>query len=49
MNILVINSGSSSLKFQIIETDQKMIESSTDKIKVKGLIDRIGTQALAKI
>ena len=49
MNILVINSGSSSLKFQIIETDQKMIDSSTDKIKVKGLIDRIGTQALAKI
>ncbi len=49
MNILVINSGSSSLKFQIIETDQSHIESSTDKIKVKGLIDRIGTQALAKI
>lgn len=49
MNILVINSGSSSLKFQIIETDQNMIDSSTDKIKVKGLIDRIGTQALAKI
>ncbi|MBX9838801.1 acetate/propionate family kinase [Silvanigrella sp.] len=49
MNILVINSGSSSLKFQIIETDQNNIDSSTDKIKVKGLIDRIGTQALAKI
>ena len=49
MNILVINSGSSSLKFQIIETDQSHIDSSTDKIKVKGLIDRIGTQALAKI
>lgn len=49
MNILVINSGSSSLKFQIIETDQNKIDSSTDKIKLKGLIDRIGTQALAKI
>ena len=49
MNILVINSGSSSLKFQIIETDQNKIDSSTDKVKVKGLIDRIGTQALAKI
>ncbi|APJ04463.1 acetate kinase [Silvanigrella aquatica] len=49
MNILVINSGSSSLKFQIIETDQNMIDGSSDKVKVKGLIDRIGTQALAKI
>ncbi|RDB35064.1 MAG: acetate kinase [Spirobacillus cienkowskii] len=49
MNILVINSGSSSLKFQIIETDKNFIENSTDKVKVKGLIDRIGTQALAKI
>ena len=41
MNILVINSGSSSLKFQIIETDQSHIDSSTDKIKVKGLIDQL--------
>lgn len=49
MNILVINSGSSSLKFQIIETDQNMINASSDKTKVKGLVDRIGTQALVKI
>ncbi|KAB8029712.1 acetate/propionate family kinase [Fluviispira multicolorata] len=49
MNILVINSGSSSLKFQIIETDQALIDVSQDKVKVKGLIDRIGTQSVAKI
>lgn len=49
MNILVINSGSSSLKFQIIETDKELIDTSADKIKVKGLVDRIGTQSVVKI
>jgi acetate kinase len=49
MNILVINSGSSSLKFQIIETNQEFIENSSDRIKMKGFIDRIGTQAVVKI
>lgn len=48
MNILVINSGSSSLKFQIIETDEHLIASSTDQMKLKGLVDRIGTQSIIK-
>lgn len=48
MNILVINSGSSSLKFQIIETDDDLIANYTDKMKLKGLIDRIGTQSIIK-
>jgi acetate kinase len=46
MNILVLNCGSSSLKFQIIATDQKRIDSSTDECLAKGLIERIGSLAL---
>ena len=46
MNILVLNCGSSSLKFQIIETDLDLIDKDGDKQKAKGLIERIGTQAL---
>jgi len=46
MNILVINSGSSSLKFQIIRTDLEMIEKDEDQMLAKGLIERIGSQAL---
>ncbi len=46
MNILVLNCGSSSLKFQIIETDLKKIDKNEDKQLAKGIIERIGSQAL---
>lgn len=46
MNILVLNCGSSSLKFQIIETDLDMIEKNSDKELAKGLIERIGSESL---
>lgn len=46
MNVLVLNCGSSSLKFQIIETDLDLIEKNADQQKAKGLIERIGTQSL---
>ncbi|MBI3586107.1 MAG: acetate kinase [Ignavibacteriales bacterium] len=46
MNILVLNCGSSSLKFQIIETDLDLIEKDTETQKAKGLIERIGSQSL---
>ncbi len=46
MNILVLNTGSSSLKFQIIKTDLEMIEQGTDEMLCKGLVERIGSQAL---
>ncbi len=46
MNILVLNCGSSSLKFQIIETDLERIKSDKDVQKARGLIERIGTQSL---
>ena len=36
MNVLVLNCGSSSLKFQIIQTDLEMIEKDADKQLAKG-------------
>lgn len=46
MNIFVLNCGSSSIKWQIIETDLEMIEQHADRWLAKGLIERIGSQAL---
>ena len=46
MNILVLNCGSSSLKFQIIETDLEAIENNADQQLAKGVIERIGSEAL---
>lgn len=46
MNILVINCGSSSVKFQIIRTDLELIEKNMDKRLASGYIERIGTQSL---
>ncbi len=49
MNILVLNCGSSSLKFQIIQTDLAAIEIDGDKTLAKGLIERIGSQSLVTL
>lgn len=49
MNILVLNCGSSSIKFQIVETDLELIKEHSDKQLAKGLIERIGSQALVTI
>ncbi|MBI2618934.1 MAG: acetate kinase [Ignavibacteriales bacterium] len=46
MNILVLNCGSSSLKFQIIETDLNLIDQNADKQYAKGVIERIGSESL---
>jgi len=46
MNILVLNCGSSTLKFQIIETEPQMIEEDADRCLAKGVVERIGSQAL---
>ncbi|MCS6809170.1 MAG: acetate kinase [Bacteroidota bacterium] len=46
MNILVLNCGSSSVKFQLISTDRHHIEHNTDKRLASGIIERIGGQAL---
>ena len=46
MNVLVLNCGSSSLKFQIVETDLDLIEKNADRQNAKGIIERIGSQSL---
>ena len=42
MNILVLNCGSSSVKFQLISTDLEQIEQDADKRLAHGLIERVG-------
>ena len=46
MNILVLNCGSSSLKFQLIATDLERIANNTDMRLAHGAIERIGGAAI---
>ncbi len=46
MHVLVLNCGSSSLKFQIIATDVQAIKNNSDRCLVKGEVERIGSQSL---
>ncbi len=46
MNILILNCGSSSVKFQIIETDLDLIEKNQDRRLASGLLERVIGQAL---
>ena len=49
MNILVLNCGSSSLKFQIFQVSYDTIANDSETMLAKGLIERIGSQALIKL
>src|ERR1044071_3986802 len=46
MNVLVLNCGSSSVKFQLIATDLERIEQDADKRLAHGIIERIGGAAI---
>src|SRR3954462_15580967 len=46
MNILVLNCGGSSVKFQIIATDVERIKQNTDRRLACGIIERIGGECL---
>lgn len=46
MNILVLNCGSSSIKFQVVETDKERIDADRDRCLARGQIERIGSLAL---
>ena len=49
MKVLVLNSGSSSLKFQLIETDPERMENDSEEVLAEGLVERIGmTQSVVK-
>ncbi|HKV81665.1 MAG TPA: acetate kinase [Candidatus Sulfotelmatobacter sp.] len=49
MNVLVLNSGSSSLKFQIIATDLEQIGACKDDRILRGEVEGIGGEAIVKI
>ncbi|MBR9989801.1 MAG: acetate kinase [Gemmatimonadetes bacterium] len=49
MNVLVLNAGSSSLKFEVIRTDQDRIAADSDERIAGGVIDRIGGEALIQL
>jgi acetate kinase len=46
MNVLVLNSGSSSLKFQVIATDLERIKQYKDDRLCRGEVERIGGEAI---
>jgi acetate kinase len=45
MKVLVLNCGSSSVKFQLIETSLEAIESNSDRLLAKGGVEKIGAAA----
>ena len=49
MNILVLNAGSSSLKFQIIATDLERIRKGKDVRLLRGDVERIGAEAVVTV
>jgi acetate kinase len=49
VRILVLNAGSSSLKFQLIDTDAAAIAESHDRRLARGVVERIGGQAIVTL
>jgi acetate kinase len=49
MNVLVLNSGSSSLKFQLIVTDREHIQNNSDERVCRGIVERIGGEAIVTV
>jgi acetate kinase len=49
MHVLVLNCGSATLKFQIIETDQELIERDGDRRLASGTLERVGGQSLVTL
>ncbi len=46
MNVLVINCGSSTIKFQLIATGQDAIRAGTDRRLARGVIEQLGGEAV---
>jgi len=49
MNVLVLNAGSSTLKFQLVRTDQERMAAGTDERLARGQYDRIGGETIYAI
>ncbi|HSB61951.1 MAG TPA: acetate kinase [Vicinamibacteria bacterium] len=48
MKVLVLNCGSSSVKFQLVETDEASARAGTDRALAKGLVENIGGTAVIR-
>ena len=48
MKVLVVNCGSSSVKFQLVETDAESARAGTDRALAKGLVENVGGTAVLK-
>jgi acetate kinase len=48
MKVLVLNCGSSSVKFQLIETDANLARADADRALAKGIVDAIGGTSSVK-
>jgi acetate kinase len=46
MNVLVLNVGSATVKFQLMRTDQERIEQDRDETLAKGVVERVGGEAV---
>ena len=46
MNVLVLNAGSSTLKFQLVRTDQERMATGADERLARGQYDRIGGETI---
>jgi acetate kinase len=46
MNILVLNAGSSTLKFNLIRTDRDLVQADADEHLANGMIERIGGESV---
>jgi len=49
MNVLVLNCGSSTVKFQVIETDLEAIARNEDRKLARGVIERIGGESILSL
>src|SRR5579862_5599132 len=49
MNVLVLNAGSSSLKFQLIATDPDRIQQNCDERLCRGEVERLGGEAIITV
>ena len=49
MNVLVLNCGSSSLKFQLVDTDLERAAAGTDRVLARGAVDDIGGAGILKL
>ncbi len=49
MNVLVLNVGSATLKFQLVRTDADRVAANTDEKLARGMLERIGGEAIFSV